>query len=89
MKFLHVVGVAARPVSDLLPSALDVCARIHENHLHERGRLSKPVSLMQYSHGVRGTRPELPQSRDLPRFCMVVHNAVCSDTRLELAWSAG
>ena len=26
MKSLHVVGVAARPVSDLLPSASDVCA---------------------------------------------------------------
>ena len=26
MKSLHVVGVAARPVSDLLLSALDVCA---------------------------------------------------------------
>ncbi len=26
-KSLHVLGVDARPVSDLLPSALDVCAR--------------------------------------------------------------
>ena len=88
MKSLHVVGVAARPVSDLLLDGVDVPPD-HENHLHERGRLSKPVSLMQYSHGVRGTRPELPQSRDLPRFCMHPDNSVCSGTRLELAWSAG
>ena len=87
MKSLHVVGVAARPVLDLLPSALDVCAR--ENHRHERGRLSKPVSLMQYSHGVRGTRPELPQSREQPLFCMHPDNGVCSHMRLELAWSDG
>ena len=88
MKSLHVVGVAARPVSTSSSTA-STFAPHHENHLHERGRLSKPVSLMQYSHGVRGTRPELPQSRDLPRFCMHPDNGVCSGTRLELAWSAG
>ena len=32
----------------------------HENHLHERGRLSKRVILMQGSCGVRGPRPGLP-----------------------------
>ena len=42
---------------------------------------------MQYSHGVRGTRPELPQSREQPLFCMHPDNGVCSDRRLELAWS--
>ena len=88
MKSLHVVGVAARPVSTSSSTA-STFAPHHENHLHERGRLSKPVSLMQYSHGVRGTRPELPQSRDLPLFCMHPDNSVCSGTRLELAWSAG
>ena len=42
---------------------------------------------MQYSHGVRGTRPELPQSREQPLFFMHPDNGVCSDRRLELAWS--
>ena len=42
---------------------------------------------MQYSRGVRGTRPELPQSREQPLFCMHPDNGVCSDRRLELAWS--
>ena len=88
MKSLHVVGVAARPVSTSSSTA-STFAPHHENHLHERGRLSKPVSLMQYSHGVRGTRPELPQSREQPLFFMHPDNGVCSDRRLELAWSDG
>ena len=88
MKSLHVVGVAARPVSDLLLSA-GTLAPGHENHLHERGRLSKRVILMQGSHGVRGPRPGLPLSREQPLFCMHPDNGVCSGTRLELAWSAG
>ena len=88
MKSLLVVGVAARPVSTSSSTA-STFAPHHETHLHERGRLSKPVSLMQYSRGVRGTRPELPQSREQPLFCMHPDNGVCSHTRLELAWSDG
>ena len=88
MKSLHVVGVAARPVSTSSSTA-STFAPHHENHLHERGRLSKRVILMQGSHGVRGPRPGLPLSREQPLFCMHPDNGVCSGTRLELAWSAG